>query len=87
MRFHYEPGLYGLSDFSGKTLPLRTGRGEKAIEIFVAVLAHSNLTWAEAVPDQGVRHWIMARRRAFQYFAGVPDRCIIDAFLTPASRT
>ena len=29
MRFHYAPGLWGLSDFSGKTLALRTGRGEK----------------------------------------------------------
>ena len=44
IRFHYEPGLYDPSDFSGKTLGLRTGRGEKDIEIFVAVLAHSNLT-------------------------------------------
>ena len=52
MRFHYEPGLYGLSDFSGKTLALRTGRGERDVEIFVAVLAHSNLIYAEAVPDQ-----------------------------------
>ena len=50
MRFAYEPGLYGLSDFSGKTLALRTGRGERDVEIFVAVLAHSGLTWAEAVP-------------------------------------
>ena len=49
MRFHYEPGLWGLSDFSGKTLALRTGRGDKDVEIFVAVLAHSNLTYVEAV--------------------------------------
>ncbi len=26
MHFDYEPGLYGLADFSGKTLPLRIGR-------------------------------------------------------------
>ena len=78
MRCHYEPGLYGLSDFSGKTLALHTSRGEKDIEIFVAVLAHSNLTWAEAVPDQGVRHWIMAHRRAFEYLGGLPDGWFID---------
>ena len=78
MRFHYEPGLWGLSDFSGKTLALRTGRGEKDVEIFVAVLAHSNLTYVEAVPDQSVRHWIMAHRRAFEYFGAVPARWIID---------
>ena len=78
MRFHYEPGLWGLSDFSGKVLALRTGRGEKDVEIFVAVLAHSNLTYAEAVPDQSVRHWIVAHRHAFEYFGGVPARWIID---------
>ena len=78
MRFHYEPGLWGLSDFSGKTLALRTGRGDKDVEIFVAVLAHSNLTYVEAVPDQSVRHWIMAHRRAFEYFGAVPARWIID---------
>ena len=78
MRFHYEPGLWGLSDFSGKTLALRTGRGDKDVEIFVAVLAHSNLTYVEAVPDQSVRHWITAHRRAFEYFRGVTTRWIID---------
>ncbi len=35
MRFHYEPGLWDLSDFSGKTLALRTGRGEKDVEILL----------------------------------------------------
>ena len=78
MRFDYAPGLYGLSDFSGKTLALRTGGGEKDVEIFVAVLGHSRLIYAEAVPDQRVRHWTMAHRRALEYFGGVPERWIID---------
>ena len=71
-------GFGAWSDFSGKTLPLRTGRGERDVEIFVAVLAHSSLTYAEAVPDQSVRHWTMVHRRAFEYFGGVPGRLIID---------
>ena len=48
------------------------------MEIFVAVLAHSNLIYAEAVPDQTVRHWTMAHRRALEYFGGTPRRWIID---------
>ena len=52
VRFDYAPGLYGMSDFSGKTLSLGSGRGDKDVEIFVAVLPHSNMIWAEAVPDQ-----------------------------------
>ena len=78
MHFDNAPGLWGLSDFSGKTLGLRTGRGEKDVEIFVAVLAHSCMIYAEAVPDQRVRHWTMAHRRALKYFGGVPERWIID---------
>ena len=78
MHFDYEPGLYGMADFSGKTLALRTGRGETDVEIFVAVLAHSNLIYAEATPDQTVRHWTMAHRRALEYFGGTPRRWIID---------
>ena len=33
MRFHYEPGLYGMSDFSGKTVSLRAGRRAKSAQI------------------------------------------------------
>ena len=73
MRFGYEPGLWGLSDFSGKTLALRTGRGETNVEVFVAVLAHSQMLYAKAVPDQSVRHWTMVHRRALEYYGGVPS--------------
>ena len=51
MRFDYAPGLYGLSDFSGKVLAVRTGRGEKDVEIFVAVLAHSRLIYSAISPN------------------------------------
>ena len=78
MRFDYEPGLWGLADFSGKTLGLRTGRGEIDVEIFVAVLAHSQMIHAEATLDQNVRSWTMAHRRALEYFGGAPKRWIID---------
>ena len=78
MRFDYEPGLWGLSDFSGKTLALRTAHGETDVEVFVAALAHSQMIYAEAVPDQSVRHWTMVHRRALEYYGGVPSRWIID---------
>ncbi|MDE2975744.1 MAG: Mu transposase C-terminal domain-containing protein, partial [Gemmatimonadota bacterium] len=34
--------------------------------------------YAEATPDQTVRHWTMAHRRALEYFGGTPRRWIID---------
>ena len=66
-----------VSDFSGKTLALRTGCGEKDVEIFVAVLAHSNLTYAEAVPTRPERTSLdHGAPPAFKYFGGVPARWI-----------
>ena len=41
-------------------------------------LARSQMIYAEAVPDQSVRHWTMAHRRALEYYGGVPGRWIID---------
>ena len=78
MRFDYAAGLYGMADFSGKTLALGTGRGARDVEIFVAVLPHSSLIYAEAVPDQTLRHWTAVSRRALEYFGGVPRRWVID---------
>ena len=86
IRFDYAPGLYGMSDFSGKTLPLRTAAGETDAEIFVAVLPHSGLIYAEAVPDQKVRHWTMAHRRALEHFGGSPGRWVIDNLKSGVSR-
>ena len=78
MRFDYAPGLYGMSDFSGKTLALRTATGLVDVEFFVAVLPHSGLTYVEAVPDQKVRHWTMAHRRALEYFGGSTERLHVN---------
>ena len=86
MRFDYAPGLYGMSDFSGKTLPLRAAAGEAGAEIFVAVLPHSGLIYAEAVPDQKVRHWTMAHRRALEHFGGGPRRWVIDNLKSGVAR-
>ena len=67
MVYEYFPGQVGHSDFSGKRLGLRQKDGrEKDVEIFVAVLCTSRLTYVEAVPDQSARSWSMAHRRAFE---------------------
>ena len=78
MHFDHTPGLIGLLDFSGKTLALQVGTGMVEVEIFVATLAFSKLIYAEAVPDQKIRHWTMAHRRALEYFGGYPRRWVID---------
>ena len=87
MRFEYEPGVWGMADFSGKVLRLRLpGGGEKEVEIFVACLCHSRLIYAEALPDQSARSWCMAHRRAFEYFGGTPQRHRVDNLKSGVTR-
>lgn len=79
MRFDYAPGHFAMSDFSGKTLSLHGKDGSMVdVEIFVIVLPHSSLIYAEAVPNQKISHWAMAHRRALEYFGGAPKCLIID---------
>ena len=79
MRFAYEPGVWGMADFSGKTLRLRLpDGGEKPVEMFVACLCLSRLIYVEAVADHSARSWCMAHRWAFENSGGVPQRHRID---------
>ena len=87
MRFEYEPGVWGMADFSGKVLRLRLpDGGEKEVEIFVACLCYSRLIYAEALPDQSARSWCMAHRRAFEYFGGTPQRHRVDNLKSGVNR-
>ena len=78
MRFNYEPGVWMMSDFSGKTLPLQTRDGQKMVEILVCVLPCSGLIFAMAVADQTLASWTGAHRAAFEYCGGVARRLVCD---------
>lgn len=67
-------------DFSGVRHFYRDrATGEQVfVEIFVAVLGASNLTYAEAVLSQNVGDFIGAHIRALSYFGGVPDMLVPD---------
>ena len=78
MRFNYESGVWMMSDFSGKTLPLQTRDGHKMVEILVCVLPCSGLIFAMAVADQTLASWTGAHRAAFEYYGGVARRLMPD---------
>ena len=78
MRFSYEAGVWMMSDFSGKTLPLQTRKGQEMVEILVCVLPCSGLIFAMAVADQTLASWTAAHRAAFEYYGGVARRLICD---------
>jgi len=55
----------------------KTGR-EQPIEVFVAILSASQLTYAEASFSQKSEDWIRSNERAFIYFNGVTQAIVPD---------
>jgi transposase len=80
MRQTHHAGDKALLDYSGKKPAYRDrASGERVeVELFVAVLGASNLTYAEASPTQELAHWIGSNVRALGYFDGVPKALVPD---------
>lgn len=80
MRQTHHAGEKAFIDYSGKK-PSYWGRdtGKRVeVELFVAVLGASNLTFAEATETQQVMDWVASNVRALNYFGGVPQALIPD---------
>lgn len=76
----YKAGDKMFVDYAGQTIPItdpQTGNVQQA-QIFVAVLAVSNYTYAEASLDQRLDCWLNSHVRTFEYFGGVPNLIIPD---------
>ena len=81
MRQEHRAGEKLFVDFPGQLLPIydrRSGAVRFEAELFVAVLGASNFLHAEAVPSQGLEHWIGAHVRAFEALACVPRVVVCD---------
>lgn len=77
-RLDFEPGDAAQVDFgAGPTLVHPDGQPRRTWA-FVMTLAHSRHQYVEFVWDQTVATWLGCHRRAFEWFAGVPRRVIID---------
>lgn len=76
---HSAPGLQAQVDFGyvGKLVDPTTGKRRKAW-VFVMVLSHSRLMYAEVVFSQDVDTWLMLHRHAFDFFGGVPHVVVPD---------
>jgi transposase len=76
----YKAGEKMFVDYAGQTVPVtdrHTGTVKEA-QVFVAVLAASNYSYAEATWDQTLHNWIESHVRAFEFFGGVPQIIIPD---------
>jgi transposase len=80
MRQEHVAGEKAFLDFSGKKPHLVDARTGECVEVelFVAVLGASNLTYAEATATQQVGDWIAANEHALLYFRGVPAMLVPD---------
>ena len=89
MRQEHRAGEKCFVDFAGQTIPLYD-RAKRAVidhaELFVAVLGASNYLYAEALPSQGLPHWIAAHVHAFEFFGAVPKLVVPDNLRSGVTR-
>ena len=79
MHIEHKAGDKMFIDFAGKKLSLVDTYGEiRPVEVFVAILGCSQLTYVEAVASQKKEDLIMACENALHYFAGVPRVIVPD---------
>jgi transposase len=77
-RLDFDPGDAAQVDFgAGPTLDHPDGQPRRTWA-FVMTLANSRHQYVEFVWDQTAATWLGCHRRAFEWFAGVPRRVIID---------
>lgn len=81
MRCSHKAGEKLFVDFAGPTVPIydqSSGNILFRAQIFVSALGASNYTYAEAVPDQSLKHWMGGHVRAFSFYGGVTEIVVPD---------
>src|SRR5665213_3555049 len=80
MRVPHKVGDKLFIDFTGKRLhivDLHSGK-IREVEVFVAVLGYSQLTYVTAVTSQKKEDFILACERALHFYGGVPEAIVPD---------
>jgi transposase len=80
MRHEHKAGEKLFVDYAGHTMEVvdpQTGEVNK-VYVFVAAQGASNYTYAEPSWTQGLRDWVGAHVRAFQFFGGVNEIVVPD---------
>ena len=88
MRQVHRAGEKTFIDFSGKRPTLvdrRTGE-LRPVELFVAVLGASSLTYAEATATQQLADWVTAHTHMVEYFGGVTTLWVPDQLKSAVTR-
>lgn len=88
LRFEHAPGDKLFVDYAGQTVPVidRYSGEERAAQVFVAVLGHSNYSYSEASWTQTLADWLGSQVRALEYFGGAPRAIVPDNLKSAVSR-
>jgi transposase len=80
MHLEHKAGDKMFVDYAGKKLSyFDRGSGQlRAVEVFVAVLGSSGLTYVEASASQEKEQWIRSNERALWYMGGCPAAIVSD---------
>ena len=73
----FAPGEMAQVDW-GCAGPIRVGSVRRRLSYFVMVLCHSRMLYVELTLGEATEHWLMAHRRAFEFFGGVPRKVMVD---------
>lgn len=84
MHFEHKAGDKVFVDFTGKKMEIvdRDTGEVKKVEVFIAILGASQLTYVQATYNQRKEYFLGASENAFIYFGGVP-RAIVPDNLKP----
>jgi len=88
MHMDHKAGDKLFVDYAGDKLTIvdrRTGK-EQSVEVFVATLGSSQLTYAEASLSQTSEDWIRSNERAFLYVGGVTRAIVPDNLKTGVAK-
>jgi len=88
MHLEHKAGEKMFVDYTGKKLKIyERGTGkEKEVEVFVAILPASGLTYIEATQSQRKEDWLKANENAFYYFEGVPGQIVPDCLKSAVTK-
>jgi transposase len=78
MRQPHDPGDMVYIDYTGQKLSYHYKGKEVPVEVYVAILGASQLTFAEASVSQQKEEFVRSTERALKYFGGVPRALVPD---------
>ncbi len=77
MELSFEPGEAAQVDF-GSCGHIPFGQHNRRLSVFVMVLCHSRMLYAEFILFERLEHFLTCHGNAFETFGGVPGRVIVD---------